>query len=277
MMSASHANRRTRRRWEGLAVERLAHAGLVEAVAERFEVDQHERARPGAGLPTRASRVIMAMNASALSWSNVRPSSGFAFSAATAASNAADNRASASGSRLICVWHMPSRSVHRRTARCERSFWWWRRPSSWEIRRARSRTLRANVSTDVDAASATNLGRHRRQLDALVLVEPVGRSGDRIAVTGRQRPRRQRRMHIRHRLRTPPPDPRRRRPRGLDRRPPAQASSFDRDTTAASIESSQQRSLCNIRGDQLQLSVHRTSSRRSLRRPASRRRDRWPT
>ena len=71
-----------------------------------------------------ASAVTMVMNTSALIWSNVRPLSGLAFSAATAASNAADNRASASGSRLIWVWHMPSRSIHRFTVRCDRSFSW---------------------------------------------------------------------------------------------------------------------------------------------------------
>ena len=105
-----------------------------------------------------AVAIAIAMNASAFSWSKARPSSGLAFSAAMAASNAADRRASASGSRLIWVWHMPWRSIHRRTVRCARSFSWWRRPSSREMRRARSRTWRANTSTDaVVAACSTRL------------------------------------------------------------------------------------------------------------------------
>ncbi len=133
---------------------------------------------PGTGVD-----VTIAMNASALSWSKLRPLSGLAFSAATAASNAADNRASASGSRLIWVWHMPSRSIQRRTVRCD----------SQLLVVAQALVARDAAGQVADLAGERvhrrrrglldQARRLRRQLDAFLLVETVRRSGDRIGVT----------------------------------------------------------------------------------------------
>ncbi len=198
MMSASHASRRTvagGRGWPSYVSHTPDSWTPLRKVSRSMSTSSSAGRRP----PTVGVAVTIAMNASAFNWSNVRPLSGLAFSAATAASNAADNLASASGSRLIWVWHMPSRSIHRRTVRCDRSFSWWRRPSSREMRRASSRTLRANVSTDVVAASLDQARRLRRQLDPLLGVETVGRSGDRVRMTRRHHARSQRGVHLGHR------------------------------------------------------------------------------
>ncbi len=131
-----------------------------------------------------ALRSPIAMNASAFSWSKLRPLSGFAFSAATAASNAADNRASASGSRLIWVWHMPSRSIHRRTVRCDR-----------ELLVVAQALVAGDPAGEVADVAGERVDRCRRgvldqarglrcQLDPLLIVETVPGPGDRIGVTG---------------------------------------------------------------------------------------------
>ena len=225
---------------------------------------------PGTGVD-----VTMVMNASAGAGRSVRPLSGFAFSAATAASNAADSRASASGSRLIWVWHMPSRSIHRLTVRCDRSFSWCRRPSSREDRRARSRTLRANASTDVDAACSTSsgaiaasstrsssssrllLGRSRRR-DQLTASRPPSRRAPRASPRTPLLVRRPRRPHTMTGDLRPTPAP-------ASARPPRHRPS--RASTA--IGGDRQRTSSGQRC--------RTSSDRSPQRTASPRRDRWPT
>jgi hypothetical protein len=88
MMSASHASRRAVAGREGLAIEDLAHTVLVQARPQRLEVDEDQQFGRTTG--PRDRRPHHRHDASAFSWSNVRPSSGLAFPVATAASNAAE-------------------------------------------------------------------------------------------------------------------------------------------------------------------------------------------
>jgi hypothetical protein len=227
--------------WEGLAVERLAHAGLVEAGA-RLSRSMSTSSSAGRRAPGAGVAVTMLMNASAPSWSKLRPSSGSARSAAMAASNAEDNRASASGSRLMWVRHMPSPSRHRHIVPRDRSFSWWRKPSSREIRRASPRILRATLPP-----TSTPPGSRARAPS-----RPVRRALDRRAGSPPARSRRRDRRngpaaiaagtsgiasHSADRSMTTSASP-------DDRPPPADASARRRATTAASTESSQHRNRC---------------------------------
>ena len=198
MMSASQARRRTVAGGSGWPSNVSQTLVLVESVVQGGEVDQHEISA-GRRAPGAVGAVTSCMKASALSWSNVRPSSGLACSAATAASKTAENLASASGSRLMRVWHMPSRSVHRDTDRCALQPFVVAQAVVAGEAPGEVADLAVEPSTDDRAAQLDELRSHRRQLGATGVVEAVGGAGDRVGVTRRTRPGCQRRMHLGHR------------------------------------------------------------------------------
>ena len=121
MMSASHARRRTVAGRERLTVVGLARCwrrgGRLRSVSRSM---RHQTARRGVGRPGIGVAVTMrhegVSSAAGRSCGRRRvwPSR-----RRRRRRTRADKRASASGSRLIWVWHMPARSIHRRTERCD--------------------------------------------------------------------------------------------------------------------------------------------------------------
>ena len=98
------------------------------------------------------------------------------------------------------MWHMPSRSVHRRHCPL--------RPQLLVVAQAVVAGQAAGEVADLAvepvhrraarAGSTSSVAIAANSTRPLV-IEPVGRSGDRVGVTGRHASRRQRRVHLGHR------------------------------------------------------------------------------